>query len=117
MACESCKQGGKPLQVHHLFYDPDREPWDYQIDEVVLLCSTCHEQLHGELARFRRYVFRKLTPAAFRVVNGALAAGLDAHDPLKFAYAVASMAASPGSVERFAADWKPAQQKAENPTP
>ena len=104
-ACECCRQGGKVLQVHHLFYQPDREPWDYAMHEVALLCSSCHAQSHEHLAEFRQFVFRKLTPAGFRVLNGALAVGLEHNDPLVFAYAVASLAASPGAVKRFADDW------------
>lgn len=61
--------------------------------------------MHERLTEFRKHVFRGLKPDSFRVLNGALAVGLTEHDPLEFCYAVAEMAASPGSVKRFCAAW------------
>lgn len=103
--CNVCKRRTGPTHVHHLFYDPNRLPWEYATSDVVLLCQVCHEQLHEHLQKFRRYVFSKLTPRAFQVLNGALAVGLDYNDPLELCHAIANMCASPNSVKRFAHDW------------
>lgn len=105
-ACRACKRSNVVTQVHHFAYESDRLPWEYKDDEVVLLCGACHEQLHTQLQQFRRFVFGKLTPQSFQVLNGALAVGLDHVDPLKLAYAIAEMCASPQSVERFAGAWE-----------
>lgn len=48
--CEYCKKKHN-LQVHHKLYykKPDKEkiePWLYNIDEVLLLCDSCHKSVH-----------------------------------------------------------------------
>lgn len=48
--CEFCKKKHN-LQVHHKLYykKPDKEkiePWLYNIDEVLLLCDSCHKSVH-----------------------------------------------------------------------
>lgn len=113
-ACQSCKQKGLVLQVHHWFYD-GREPWEYLPEEVTVLCEGCHKRLHEELKKFRQFVFAKLSPHAFRVLNGSLAVAFDQYEPATFVYALAEMASSPGSVRRFANAWieKPAAKDLE----
>ena len=105
--CECCKRGDKRLEVHHIAYRPDLEPWEHPHEDLAVLCHGCHQALHIELINFRRFVFRRFDPNTFRVFNGALAVGLDEHDPLTLAYAFASLVSSPGSISRFAGDWKP----------
>lgn len=113
-ACEICKRIGIELNVHHPFYEPDREPWQYAKDEVILLCRHCHSQMHDQLKKFRKYVFGKFTPATFRVVNGALAVALDHYDPLVFAHALAKFVSTPSMVQRYADAWeRDANQKTE----
>lgn len=102
--CQVCRRGDVAIQVHHWFYD-GRMAWEYKHDEVIVLCDPCHKLYHELLKDFRKHVFAKLTPQAFRVLNGAIAVACDRESSLIFAYAVAEMAASPGSVERFAAAW------------
>ena len=43
-----CHQCGnrKKLQVHHLRYYPNTLPWEYNMDDVVLLCDECHTNVH-----------------------------------------------------------------------
>lgn len=115
--CEMCKRGKVELNVHHFFYDAARLPWEYRSDEVTVLCRPCHEEIHNCLQQFRKFVFRKLNPRSFQVLNGALAAGLDHSDPLEFAYAVAEMAASPNSVKRFCAAWHATPKPTPKPEP
>ena len=87
--CAYCKQGDKPTQVHHLFYEPDREPWEYGTDEVLVLCAECHSKIHERLQQFRKYVFRYLTPDLFQILNGALAVGLTVYNPSIYLHALA----------------------------
>jgi hypothetical protein len=104
-ACESCKRGNIQTHVHHLFYEECKEAHEYKPEDVVLLCWVCHEQMHDFLQEFRRFAFGKLNPQTFHVLNAALTVGLGHNDRLKFVYAIAEMASSPGSVERFAQAW------------
>jgi hypothetical protein len=103
--CQSCRRSDVVLQVHHINYDASHPLFVDSEADVAVLCRSCHEELHKHLKQFRRFVFGKLTPQSFRVLNGALAAGLDVHDPLRFCYALAEMASSPRSVERFCESW------------
>lgn len=102
--CQVCRRGDMPIQVYHWFYD-GRMAWEYRHDEVIVLCEPCHRLYHELLKEFRKFVFAKLTPQAFKVLNGALSVGCDQENSLKFAYAVAELASSPNSVERFAVEW------------
>jgi len=42
--CRSCESDTKTLHVHHCFYAPNREPWEYPESSLVTLCYECHEQ-------------------------------------------------------------------------
>ena len=99
--CQVCKRADVLLNVHHHFYDPERRLWDYADNEVSVLCEHCHKAMHEGLNKFRTWVFGYLTPQSIRVLNGAMALGFQQHDPLKFAYAIAELAASPRSIELF----------------
>ena len=41
-ACEKCRASGCDLHVHHLYYEADRDPWDYPDDALQCLCVACH---------------------------------------------------------------------------
>lgn len=43
--CKSCRQRGRILNVHHPVYD-GRKPWEYSTEELVVLCTSCHEGIH-----------------------------------------------------------------------
>lgn len=44
--CEVCFDGESTLNVHHKEYFKDFDPWDYEIDQLAVLCEGCHEQQH-----------------------------------------------------------------------
>lgn len=37
---------GANLQVHHLYYDKDKNPWEYNRESLVTLCEKCHRNIH-----------------------------------------------------------------------
>ncbi len=39
-----CTTPNAILQVHHLDYFTNREPWNYPDDMLITLCSTCHKK-------------------------------------------------------------------------
>lgn len=104
-ACECCRRTRVQTQTHHVFYDANKKPWEHDPTDMVLLCSECHKELHEELKKFRKFVFKKLQPGTFRVLNGALAVALSKYDSLEFVHSVAELAASPRSVTKFAYAW------------
>lgn len=57
--CERCTDlKHAQLNVHHKLYD-ERHLWEYNDDEVELLCRKCHKAEHGieskKISRIRRY--------------------------------------------------------------
>lgn len=41
--CQTCEDTTKTLHVHHKYYLPDHDPWDYPDSALVTLCEECHE--------------------------------------------------------------------------
>lgn len=104
-ACQVCRRTDKVLQVHHIFYEQDRKPWEYEMDEVMLLCEDCHRGMHEQLKNFRKFVFGHLDPQTFKILNGALAAALVTYDRIVFAHALAEFVSNPRIVQNYANEW------------
>lgn len=45
--CKNCDTAERALNVHHLYYLKDIDPWDYPDAALVTLCGLCHEEWHG----------------------------------------------------------------------
>ena len=47
--CEECGRGKGDviLQVHHIYYNHDLKPWEYNEDACKVLCRGCHARTHG----------------------------------------------------------------------
>ena len=41
--CQSCFDYETTLHVHHCYYEWGKDPWDYDDDSLVTLCSECHQ--------------------------------------------------------------------------
>ena len=41
--CQECGDKETTLHVHHLRYLPNKAPWDYSNNDLLTLCSFCHE--------------------------------------------------------------------------
>lgn len=101
--CCICKRCDKPTRVHHWCYIPGKPMDAYTINDVCLLCETCHDGLHKQLNIFRDEIFRLLTPRTFQLLNASLRVLFARHDPLVVAHALCDIAANDGLVERMAA--------------
>lgn len=42
--CQECAATDKMLSVHHLYYNPQTDPWDYPLKAFRTLCADCHER-------------------------------------------------------------------------
>ena len=42
--CKICGSGDITLHVHHRYYKPNAEPWDYPLESLDTLCADCHEE-------------------------------------------------------------------------
>lgn len=47
--CEYCQNGASTLNVHHLWYEKGRYPWDYPSTALVCVCEECHDDLHERM--------------------------------------------------------------------
>lgn len=43
--CRQCGCKDRTLDVHHIYYQWGREPWEYHEDELITLCRLCHGSL------------------------------------------------------------------------
>ena len=41
--CQICGHKDKTLNVHHIWYEPNKKPWDYPNNALITLCEECHE--------------------------------------------------------------------------
>jgi hypothetical protein len=41
--CQCCGDSESPLNVHHKYYNKNKNPWEYQLEELMTLCDQCHE--------------------------------------------------------------------------
>lgn len=46
-ACEACGDAESTLHVHHKQYIKGRNPWEYEGDQLAVLCKSCHQAWHG----------------------------------------------------------------------
>lgn len=44
--CEVCCDTGSTLHVHHKQYIKCREPWEYENNQLAVLCEACHKEAH-----------------------------------------------------------------------
>lgn len=48
--CQKCGSNEETLHVHHLYYERDKEPWEYPRSSLLTLCLDCHEAEREECA-------------------------------------------------------------------
>lgn len=47
-SCQCCFDGENTLHIHHRYYLPDTEPWEYPDESLMTLCAECHEEETGQ---------------------------------------------------------------------
>ncbi len=65
--CQQCGSTTSTLNVHHRYYEPGRDPWDYPNGALITLCEDCHGGEHGLLKR-NRVTPMPLTETLLRVL-------------------------------------------------
>ncbi len=43
--CRKCNCSDRNLQIHHNYYLPETEPWNYPDEALMTLCFLCHEKV------------------------------------------------------------------------
>lgn len=51
--CEVCFDGESMLQVHHKEYFTGRNPWEYDLNQLAVLCKNCHENHHSSMDMYK----------------------------------------------------------------
>jgi len=67
--CEKCSTTQVTLHVHHIRYIGGREPWEYAIDELQVLCAACHSAEHPDKPLSRGQKRPKLTDRYTKLSN------------------------------------------------
>ena len=44
--CVHCRSSTETLNVHHIWYESGKDPWDYPDEALQTLCEKCHEMSH-----------------------------------------------------------------------
>lgn len=57
--CQVCFDGESTLHVHHKHYHKGRMPWEYEDEELVTLCASCHEGMDEQSTAIKS-LFAKL---------------------------------------------------------
>lgn len=51
--CLICGDKDSTLNVHHISYLKNRDPWEYENNELVCLCEGCHAEMHATEDRLK----------------------------------------------------------------
>jgi len=78
--CEDCGRGDQQLEIHHCYYIKGFEPWDYDIELLMCLCSDCHESrqqreqaIHVNLAKAMRcFTADEIETASWDIINAMI---------------------------------------------
>jgi hypothetical protein len=54
--CECCGETEKTLNVHHIIYRKNANPWDYELDEFKVYCESCHLDEHDREEIFKEHL-------------------------------------------------------------
>lgn len=60
--CRKCMDKISNLQVHHVYYQPNKMPWDYPNEALITLCEVCHAK-----AEFSKWMLTKGQAAFVRL--------------------------------------------------
>ena len=51
--CEVCGDAQSTLNVHHNEYFKGRDPWDYSVRQLSVICQPCHETFHSSVDLYK----------------------------------------------------------------
>lgn len=58
--CKLCGDNYETLHVHHKRYINGNEPWEYEDDDLITLCSTCHQVIEDTKKRRAEFDINKV---------------------------------------------------------
>ncbi|MFN0293421.1 HNH endonuclease [Pedobacter helvus] len=81
--CQDCGSLNK-LEVHHCYYKYGLEPWQYPLDSLRCLCSTCHKK-RGSIEMEIRARMADLKTEHLSTISEFLYGGMSSYPPQKVA--------------------------------
>lgn len=60
--CMRCDCDNKTLHAHHLKYENGKDPWEYDLKDIVTLCDDCHTKAHDDNEDIARQVHKEIIP-------------------------------------------------------
>lgn len=90
-ACHRCRDSESPLHVHHKQYLKGRQPWEYEVGQLEVLCEGCHKLEHETEDELQ-------LAASFAPGNGPL-------DRQDFSYILLGMIGKPLDSEALTCPW------------
>ena len=58
--CRVCWDDESTLNVHHYFYKHGIEPWEYENDDLITLCESCHNAEKDERKNYEKNLIKIL---------------------------------------------------------
>ncbi len=65
-SCYSCGEQ-RGLQVHHRRYIDGLEPWEYEDEDLILICDPCHGRVHEAAKAFHDWILSIPPDRAYEV--------------------------------------------------
>ena len=50
-SCKACGSNENTLHAHHIYYEKNLKPWEYDNECLVTICEYCHDEIHGEIKK------------------------------------------------------------------
>jgi hypothetical protein len=63
--CQRCFDEESTLMVHHLIYEKGKEPWEASPDNLLTVCSVCHEVEHESRSYYEKELINQLKAKGF----------------------------------------------------
>jgi hypothetical protein len=70
--CQECESKDRTLHVHHLWYRKNTLPWEYELDELRVLCDKCHEDAENYRQQIGKAIFNAPLWAQYDIVQHVL---------------------------------------------
>ncbi len=63
--CKMCLDNSTTLHVHHKYYQYGNDPWDYEDNCFITLCSNCHELEEMQIKEYSKLLIDTLKKSEF----------------------------------------------------
>ena len=63
--CKRCMDSESTLHIHHLSYKREKDPWDYENDNFLTLCESCHEHEYSTRPEYEKMLLNILKQRGF----------------------------------------------------